>query len=86
MTELIFKQDQKNYHAWQHRQWVVKRFGLYEGEIDFARELLIKDVYNNSAWNHLYFCIQNSTGWSEEIRKVKKIFGKLPRGLLVERK
>ena len=21
---MIFNMDQKNYHAWQHRQWVIK--------------------------------------------------------------
>jgi protein farnesyltransferase/geranylgeranyltransferase type-1 subunit alpha len=25
-TEIVLSQDAKNYHAWQHRQWVVKTF------------------------------------------------------------
>lgn len=26
LTEIIFSQDAKNYHAWEHRQWVLKTF------------------------------------------------------------
>ena len=24
LTALVLKEDAKNYHAWQHRQWVMK--------------------------------------------------------------
>ena len=24
LTALVLKEDAKNYHAWQHRQWVIK--------------------------------------------------------------
>ena len=26
LTEIVLSQDAKNYHAWQHRQWVIKTF------------------------------------------------------------
>lgn len=26
LTEIIFSQDAKNYHAWEHRQWVLRTF------------------------------------------------------------
>ena len=26
LTEIVLSQDAKNYHAWQHRQWVLKTF------------------------------------------------------------
>ena len=26
LTEIVLSQDAKNYHAWQHRQWVMKKF------------------------------------------------------------
>jgi hypothetical protein len=26
LTEIVLSQDAKNYHAWQHRQWIVKTF------------------------------------------------------------
>jgi protein farnesyltransferase/geranylgeranyltransferase type-1 subunit alpha len=25
-TKTILSQDSKNYHAWQHRQWVIRTF------------------------------------------------------------
>lgn len=31
----VFMQDAKNYHAWTHRQWLVRTFGLWDGEIEF---------------------------------------------------
>ena len=27
--------DAKNYHAWTHRQWVVRTFELWDGELEF---------------------------------------------------
>ena len=32
-TNTILAKDEKNYHAWQHRQWAIKNFGLFEGEL-----------------------------------------------------
>ena len=61
LTDKIFIKDEKNYHAWQHRQWAVKRFGLFDEELKFTEKLLLSDIYNNSAWNHRYFIIQNTT-------------------------
>ena len=26
LTEIVLSADAKNYHAWQHRQWVMKTF------------------------------------------------------------
>ena len=66
-TNTILAKDEKNYHAWQHRQWAIKKFSLYEGELATTVELLKGDVYNNSAWNHRYFIIKNTSGWSEDI-------------------
>ena len=61
LTTRIFKKDQKNYHAWQHRQWAIKRFGLFDGELEFTEKYLEADIYNNSVWNHRHFIIQNTT-------------------------
>merc|ERR1711881_7875 len=36
--------DQKNYHAWQHRQWVLKEFSLWDGELAFVDSLIRKRV------------------------------------------
>ncbi|KAF8153149.1 hypothetical protein B0H34DRAFT_663021 [Crassisporium funariophilum] len=59
--------DAKNYHTWSYRQWVLARFGfggskegdedLWDGELDFVEEMLVKDVRNNSAWHHRFFVV-----------------------------
>ena len=37
-------QDQKNYHAWQHRQWVLATFKLFANELAFIDRLLTDDI------------------------------------------
>jgi hypothetical protein len=52
----MFELDQKNYHVWSYRQWLVKRFELWDaGEIEAIEQMLKTDVRNNSAWNHRWF-------------------------------
>jgi protein farnesyltransferase/geranylgeranyltransferase type-1 subunit alpha len=52
----MFERDSKNYHVWSYRQWLVKRFSLWdEGELERVEQLLERDVRNNSAWNHRWF-------------------------------
>ena len=41
-TQQILNKDSKNYHAWQYRQWVIKKFGLWGEELEFIKELLDK--------------------------------------------
>lgn len=54
----MFALDSKNYHVWSYRQWLVKRFALWdEGEIEACEMLLKMDVRNNSAWNHRWFVV-----------------------------
>ncbi|KAF2480635.1 hypothetical protein BDY17DRAFT_255166 [Neohortaea acidophila] len=54
----MFELDAKNYHVWSYRQWLVRRFGLWEqGELEFTRDLIEKDVRNNSAWNHRWYVV-----------------------------
>ncbi|KAK3619411.1 CAAX geranylgeranyltransferase alpha subunit [Elasticomyces elasticus] len=57
-VQRMFVKDAKNYHVWCYRQWLVKRFGLWEkGELDFTEEMLREDIRNNSAWNHWWFVV-----------------------------
>ena len=42
--EDILEKDQKNYHAWQHRQWVLQTFNLWKGEIEYVDRLLQEDI------------------------------------------
>uniref|UniRef100_A0A1I8AZI4 Protein farnesyltransferase/geranylgeranyltransferase type-1 subunit alpha n=1 Tax=Meloidogyne hapla TaxID=6305 RepID=A0A1I8AZI4_MELHA len=59
-TASKLEDDSKNYHAWQHREWVVERFDLFAPEeMDFADSHLKEDMRNNSAWNYRYFICLN---------------------------
>lgn len=62
-------EDYKNYNGWSHRQFVVSRFGLWDGEMSFVEELIEHDIRNNSAWNHRFATVRN-TSWppTDEIR------------------
>ncbi|EMC91385.1 hypothetical protein BAUCODRAFT_326503 [Baudoinia panamericana UAMH 10762] len=54
----MFEKDAKNYHVWSYRQWLVKRFQLWEkGELEFTEKMLEEDVRNNSAWNHRWYVV-----------------------------
>lgn len=54
----MFRIDSKNYHVWSYRQWLVRRFDLWEqGELEATEKLLEEDVRNNSAWNHRFFLV-----------------------------
>jgi protein farnesyltransferase/geranylgeranyltransferase type-1 subunit alpha len=60
-------EDQKNYHAWAHRQWVLKTFQLWDGEIAFVESLLQRDRRNNSAWNQRYFVLQSTRTFDDAL-------------------
>jgi protein farnesyltransferase/geranylgeranyltransferase type-1 subunit alpha len=63
--------DEKNYHTWSYRQWILAQFGgtgnnqiedvgdnsLWEGELDFIQHMLNNDMRNNSAWHHRFFVV-----------------------------
>lgn len=51
--------DFKNYNGWSHRQYIVQKFGLWHGELNFVEDLLRLDIRNNSAWNHRYTIVRN---------------------------
>ena len=53
----VFREDAKHYHAWAHRQWLVSRFGCWDGELAMTRRMIQRDKYNNSAWNHRFYAL-----------------------------
>ena len=69
VTEKVIREDSKNYHAWQHRQWVLATYGRWEGELEFVERLISEDVRNNSAWNQRYFVIAHTTSLTDDIVK-----------------
>lgn len=59
----MFEQDSKNYHVWSYRQWLVRRFELWDqGELEETARLIREDVRNNSAWNHRFFIVNGRDG------------------------
>lgn len=75
----MLEQDAKNYHVWSYRQWMVERFGLWrdDGEVQFADEMIKRDVRNNSAWNHRFFVLfGKGQGREKEIveREIQYVF------------
>jgi len=80
-VEMILSQDAKNYHAWQHRQWVISTFDLWEGELAFCDDLLEAGIRNNSAWNQRFFVISRTSGWGPEVavREVEYSLKKIDR-------
>ena len=55
----MLEQDSKNYHVWSYRQWLVKRFDLFDKpeELEWTADMIEADVRNNSAWNHRYYLV-----------------------------
>ena len=56
-------------------QWVIKKFELWEDELEYVEQLLAEDLRNNSAWNQRYFVVSNTTGFTDEVLEEKS--GKL---------
>eukprot|EP01138_Halocafeteria_seosinensis_P001775 gb/GECG01001818.1/.p1 GENE.gb/GECG01001818.1/~~gb/GECG01001818.1/.p1 ORF type:complete len:336 (+),score=45.45 gb/GECG01001818.1/:1-1008(+) len=62
-TESVFEADAKNYHAWAHRQYLLRVFlseddYRWSSELSFCENIIDEDVRNNSAWNHRYFTVR----------------------------
>ena len=53
--ESILLLDCRNYHCWVFRTWFVKRFSVFEDELIWANEELVKDLKNNSLWAYRHF-------------------------------
>ncbi|XP_003377167.1 protein farnesyltransferase/geranylgeranyltransferase type-1 subunit alpha [Trichinella spiralis] len=66
-TQSMLQEDYKNYHAWQHRQWLISHFKLWDNELVYSEEMIKKDARNNSAWNYRYFVINSTTGFDAQV-------------------
>ncbi|KAJ2809333.1 CAAX geranylgeranyltransferase alpha subunit, partial [Coemansia furcata] len=53
----VIDNDSKNFHAWSHRQLVVRSYGLWDQEMAYVETQINQDVRNNSAWNQRYFVL-----------------------------
>ncbi|KAF8348636.1 hypothetical protein F5887DRAFT_951176 [Amanita rubescens] len=67
VAKVLSGEDQKNYHTWSYRQWLLSYFNdeedLWSTELDFIDLILSKDVRNNSAWHHRFFVV-----WASGVR------------------
>lgn len=72
ITGEILKLDAKNYHAWAHRQWVLKSFQLWSSELEFASSLLQEDIskFRSPLFTRIHFSdlknilIGNNSAWN----------------------
>lgn len=63
----MFEADAKNYHVWSYRQWLVRRFDLWDqGELEETERFIGEDIRNNSAWNHRWFVVFGRPGGANE--------------------
>ena len=59
----VLAHDAKNYHAWSHRQYVLRSScdtsatstNLWQSDLSYTDTLISTDMRNNSAWNHRWF-------------------------------
>jgi len=74
----VLENDGKNYHAWSHRQWVLRTIcfppSIYNSELDYVHKLILDDPRNNSAWNHRWFithkgCTRKPLSSLEDVQK-----------------
>lgn len=74
--EKALEEDNKNYHAWSHRQWVNTFFNSWENELEYTQNMIKIDPRNNSAFNHRHFVVEMTTEFTEEVikREIKYIF------------
>ena len=71
------ERDAKNYHAWAHRQAVVRAFGLWAAELSYVAELLRADVRNNSAWNQRYVVVAEAPDMWGPWPHLRLVYGRL---------
>lgn len=70
----MLEQDSKNYHVWSYRQWLVKRFNLFdkEEELSWTQNMIEDDVRNNSAWNHRWYLMVGDKDGKLESEEIVK--------------
>jgi len=59
-VDKILGDDSKNYHAWSHRQWIIRTVNnsdLWVSEVDYSHSKILSDPRNNSAWNQRWFAL-----------------------------
>ena len=66
----VLEADGKNYHAWSHRQWLLRTYDnddkIWTHELAYTDELIGKDIRNNSAWNQRWFVTHRDGGMTAD--------------------
>ena len=65
----IYSSDEKNYHAWSYRLWLIERFNLWEHEMEFIEHEFSNNnqVTNNSLWSYRYFLTHKTKEFTKEL-------------------
>ncbi|GMI13235.1 hypothetical protein TrVE_jg11037 [Triparma verrucosa] len=61
-VDAVLRDDCKNYHAWSHRQYIVRSFGVWEGEKEWVEGVVGRDGRNNSGWSYRWFVVFGEGG------------------------
>ena len=59
----IALQHQKNYQIWHHRNLIVDKLGLYEGEGDFVERMFELDAKNYHVWSYRQWLVKRFALW-----------------------
>ena len=64
--------DQRNFHAWDHRRWLVKKLNRsIDDELSVTKSLIDKDFSNHSAWHYRSSLLKQKHGETLNFETVK---------------
>jgi geranylgeranyl transferase type-2 subunit alpha len=66
----MFKADERNFHCWNYRTWVVDTFKEFRGaeeEMAFTDTMILRDFSNFSAWHYRTKVVEEIHGAAQEL-------------------
>mmetsp|Transcript_34634 Transcript_34634/g.63691 ORF Transcript_34634/g.63691 Transcript_34634/m.63691 type:complete len:380 (+) Transcript_34634:86-1225(+) len=75
-VDKILEDDSKNYHAWSHRQWIIRTLDnptLWSTEIQYSHSKILSDPRNNSAWSQRWFALHEGSTIATDSSKTSTI-------------
>ena len=64
--------DQRNFHAWDHRRWLITKLNRsVDEELSFTKTLIDKDFSNHSAWHYRSSLLKQKLGEKLNIEAIK---------------
>ncbi|EAY09095.1 prenyltransferase alpha subunit, putative [Trichomonas vaginalis G3] len=69
--------DNKNFHAYSFFIWFIERWGVYDYFLDYTKDLLHVDKYNNSALSFRFWIVQHKNlNTEEELKYVLELMAR----------